>query len=37
MEKDKIIQEQEKLIQKLSHSNISYCVICSKIVCREAV
>ncbi|WP_345117526.1 hypothetical protein [Bartonella jaculi] len=36
-EKDKIIDEQNKLIQKLSHRNISYCVNCSKIVCREVV
>ncbi|WP_375618638.1 hypothetical protein [Bartonella sp. AC134YNZD] len=36
-EKDEIINERERLIQKLSRSNISYCVNCSKIVCREVV
>ncbi|MBB4077220.1 hypothetical protein GGR08_001548 [Bartonella fuyuanensis] len=36
-EKDEMIREQEKLIQKLSFSHVSYCVNCSKIVCREVV
>lgn len=36
-EKDEIIKEQEKLIQRLSRSNVSYCMNCSKIMCRETV
>ncbi len=36
-EKDEIVHEQAKLIQKLSNRNISYCANCSKIVCREVV
>ncbi len=36
-EKDKTIDEQNHLIKKLSNPNISYCVNCSKIVCREVV
>ncbi|EJF83598.1 hypothetical protein [Bartonella rattimassiliensis] len=36
-EKGEIINEQEKLIQKLSLPNVSYCVNCSKIVCREVI
>ncbi|WP_375654215.1 MULTISPECIES: hypothetical protein [unclassified Bartonella] len=36
-EKDEIIHEQAKLIEKLSFPNVSYCVNCSKIVCREVI
>ncbi|WP_375652250.1 hypothetical protein [Bartonella sp. LB28NMGDW] len=36
-ERDEIIKEQAKLIEKLSFPNVSYCVNCSKIVCREVV
>ncbi|CDO48614.1 hypothetical protein [Bartonella tribocorum] len=36
-EQDEIIKEQENLIKKLSRSNVSYCVNCSKIMCKEAV
>ncbi|WP_375623497.1 MULTISPECIES: hypothetical protein [unclassified Bartonella] len=36
-ERDERIKEQEKLIQKLSFPNVSYCVNCSKTVYREVV